>query len=171
MRSAWVKTEELSHVLAALTPANRLACEISLATGLRIGDVLQLKSETVTRSNRFTVQEQKTGKRRRVYIPRPLWLRACAAAGPVYVFSGRCNGRKHRTRQAVYKDLRRAAEAFRLDLPVTPHSCRKAWAVDKLAEPGSSLKRVQRLLNHDSEAVTMLYAMADKLEQRKRKGR
>lgn len=167
MRSAWVKTEELSHILAALTPCNRLACEIALATGLRIGDVLQLKSEMVTRSCRFTIQEQKTGKRRRVYLPRALWDRACSMAGPIYVFSGRCNGRKHRSRQAVYKDIRRAAALFRLSEVVTPHSLRKAWAVDKLEETGS-LKKVQKLMNHESEAVTMLYAMADRLEQRKR---
>jgi len=88
-------------------------------------------------------------------------------AGPIYVFSGRCNGRKHRSRQAVYKDIRRAAALFRLSEVVTPHSLRKAWAVDKLEETGS-LKKVQKLMNHESEAVTMLYAMADRLEQRKR---
>ncbi|WP_195983438.1 hypothetical protein [Clostridium sp. D33t1_170424_F3] len=32
-----------------------------------------------------------------------------------------------------------------------------------------SLQRVKELLNHDDEAVTMLYAMADQLEVRRKK--
>ena len=35
MRSEWIEKGEMEHVLAALMPENRLACEISLATGLR----------------------------------------------------------------------------------------------------------------------------------------
>ena len=40
MRADHVPRDELAHILAALTPPNRLALEVSLATGLRIGDVL-----------------------------------------------------------------------------------------------------------------------------------
>ena len=165
MRSEWIRREEMAHVLAALTPPNRLACEISEATGLRIGDVLLLTREQVL-SDRFSVREQKTGKVRRIYLPRELQLRALRMAGPVYVFSGRLDGRKPRTRQAVYKDLCRAARLFRLREHISPHSLRKVWAVEQL-HGGKSLKQVQKLLNHRSEAVTMLYAMADELTQRR----
>ncbi len=45
--------------------------EISLNTGLRLSDVLQLKSEALRGSadTRVTVKELKTGKTRRVSIP------------------------------------------------------------------------------------------------------
>lgn len=165
MRSGWVPAGEMQHILAALTAPNRLACEVSLATGLRIGDVLALKTGAV-KKQRFTVQEKKTGKTRAVYLPRELQERCLAEAGQFYVFPGRLSGRDHRTRQAVYKDLRRAADLFRVKAHISPHSARKAFAVD-LFQRTADLKRVQRLLNHGDEAVTVLYAMADLVEKRK----
>ena len=166
MRTDWILREELQHILAALTPPNRLACEISLATGLRISDVLALTREQVL-NRRFGVYEAKTGKTRRVYLPDELQRRALLMAGPVYVFSHRVDGNRHRTRQAVYKDLKRAARLFRVKANLGPHSLRKVWAVEQFQRDGD-LKRVQHLLNHDSEAVTMLYAMADEITSRRR---
>lgn len=169
MRAEYAPQGELRHILAALTPPNRLACEISLETGLRIGDVLLLRREQLEKGCRFAVREQKTGKVRRVYIPTKLRARALAQAGSVYVFEGRLDGHKPRTRQAVYKDIRRAAVLFRAKAHVSPHSLRKAWAVEAYRASGGNLAKVQRLLNHSSEAVTMLYAMADELTKRGRK--
>lgn len=164
MRSKWVPSDDVRHVLAALTPPNRLACEVALRTGLRIGDVLQIKKEQLF-SPRLNIQEQKTGKRRRVTLPSELRDRLLSQSGPIYVFSGRCNARKPRSRQAVWKDLRRAATLFRCP-GVTPHSLRKCYAVDKL-HSGKSLSDVQRLLNHDDPAVTAIYALADVLTKRR----
>lgn len=159
--------EELRHVLSALTAPNRLACEISESTGLRIGDVLLLRRDQLQRGQRLTVREQKTGKTRRVYLPSDLYRRALRMAGSIYVFEGRLDGRKPRTRQAVYKDLRRAARLYRCRAHISPHSCRKVWAVNAYKASGGDLRKVQRLLNHSSEAVTMLYALADELTARR----
>lgn len=165
MRSEWIPRGEIVHILAALRPENRLACEISLFTGLRINDVLSLKPEQV-RKGRFTIREQKTGKTRLVYLPRNLQFRAEQCAGQHYVFEGRINGRRHRTRQAVFKDLRRAAALFGVKQHLSPHSMRKVFAVEEYKKYGD-LARVKRLLNHSDEAVTLLYAMADRLNKRK----
>jgi len=167
MRSDYVPKGEVVHILAALMPQNRLACEISLSTGLRINDVLSLKTEQV-KKQRFTVREEKTGKTRLVRLPRELLERALSYAGQHYVFEGRLNGRQHRTRQAVYKDLRRVADFFRLKEHLSPHSLRKVYAVGEYQKHGD-LQRVKKLLNHSDEAVTILYAMADLLTKRKRK--
>lgn len=147
-------------------PPNRLALRVSLATGLRIGDVLSLMR--VRLAPRMTVKEQKTGKSRRVYIPAALLEEMQAHAGRYWVFEGRTDPRRHRTRQAVYKDLARAARLFRLPSwqHISPHSARKVFAVREYHKDGD-LKRVQQLLNHDSEAVTLLYAMADQLTMRR----
>ncbi|MBE6904712.1 MAG: hypothetical protein E7476_00320 [Ruminococcaceae bacterium] len=165
MRSDWLFEPELQHILGALTTENRLACEISRATGLRIWDVLALTREQAIQG-RFTVQEQKTGKNRRVSLPKELQRRALLLAGDVYVFPHRYTGKRHRTRQAVYKDLKRAARLFRCRENITPHSLRKGFAVAQFHNTGD-MKRVQHLLNHSDEAVTMLYAMADEITQRK----
>lgn len=165
MRSEWIPKGEIVHILAGLTPENRLACEVSMITGFRINDVLALKPEQV-KKQRFSIREEKTGKIRTVRLPKEIVDRCLACAGQHYVFEGRLNGREHRTRQAVFKDLRRVAKAFRVKENLTPHSLRKIYAVDEYEKHGN-LKKVQKLLNHSSEAVTMIYAMANVIGKRK----
>ena len=150
--------DSLDCVLALLTPQNALACRISLATGLRISDVLQLRTEQL-RQTSCTVMESKTGKRRRIQLGEALRLAVLSYSGKVWAFPGRCSEVKHRTRQAVYKDIRRAAQALRIPGVVAPHSMRKSFAVKKYHACGD-LRRVQKLLQHSNEAVTLLYALA-----------
>lgn len=168
MRSDYVSEECLSHILAALMRENRLALLVSLTTGLRIDDVLHLKSEQV-KKQRFTVKEMKTGKTRRVNLPIGLWEELNAISGRFFVFEHRTDPKRCRTRQAVYKDLKRACALFRVKgVNISPHSCRKIYAV-KAYKRTCSVERVRELLNHDSGQVevTLLYAMADELSAQK----
>lgn len=162
---------ELEQVLLLLTPENRLVIRVCLHTGLRIGDVLQLTPEQL--KPHFWVTEQKTGKRRQVGLPGPLLLDLWASLDSTHqrwVFPGR-NPEKHRTRQAVWKDVKRAAAAMRLPQNVAPHTARKVYAV-KLLEKYGDIERVRRALNHNSVTLTLLYAMADKqLEAKYRRRR
>lgn len=59
-RADYIAKQEFKHLLAALMPPNRLALEVSLATGLRISDVLNLRTERL--EERMTIRELKTGK-------------------------------------------------------------------------------------------------------------
>lgn len=177
MRSDYIRKEEFEHLLAALTPPNRLAMRVSLATGLRIGDVLNLRTEQIQKAAknkvcRPTVRELKTGKSRRITIPRELCDELISHAGKIYLFENRLDYRKPRTRNAVWKDLKRAAALFRLNpnLQISPHSARKIFAVTEFQNSGN-IKHVQQLLNHSSEALTMLYAMADQMTDRRLKGK
>ena len=170
-RSSYVEPTTLGLVLAALQPANRLVFEVMLATGLRVSDVLNIKTAQVKRQ-RFTVKEQKTGKSRRVLIPRELQLRILRQAGRLYAFEGRYDWRKHRTRQAVWLDCSRCARFFQHGgtVPkgtVSPHSARKVYAVDEYHRTGD-LDAVRQKLNHDPAhvATTLLYALSDKLDSK-----
>lgn len=167
-RSEWVCDDAWRVILALLTPENELAVEVSLRYGMRIGDVLAIKVAQVRKRYGFTYKEEKTGKRRKVVFSADLRWRLLDIAGRVYVFEHRTDWTRHRTRQAVYRDIRRAAVALRIDCNVTAHSARKAYAVRSLRRYGS-VARVQRLLNHSDEAVTMLYALADVLTERSHK--
>lgn len=152
--------EQMEHVFAALTPENRLVCRVCVATGLRVGDVVALRTDQL--APQFWITEQKTGKRRRVNLTAALLDELRAHAGTIWVFPGR-DPAKHRTRQAVWRDVKRAAKAFRLPQNVTVHSLRKVWAVDKLGKARGNLAVVQRGLNHSDQATTMIYAMAYQL--------
>ena len=87
MTTEYLLHRKVEHVLAALTPVNRVIMRVCMHAGLRIGDMLAIKTE--------------------------------------------------------------------------PHSARKIYAVDLLAKYGD-IERVQRALNHSSQSVTLVYAMADR---------
>ena len=156
-KTEYLLQREVDLILAALTPENRLVMRTALVTGLRVGDVLALKPERL--KPHFWVTEQKTGKKRQVGLPEPLLSDLKKNAGVLWVFPGR-NPVNPRTRQAVWKDVKRAAKAFRIPQNVGPHSARKVYAVDLMKKYGD-IDRVRRASNHSSETVTLIYAMAD----------
>lgn len=178
MRSTWLNDEAMGHILAAMMPANRLALEVADATGLRIDDVLSLKTEQIRRSARPTVVESKTGKRRRVYIPVELRKRMLVQAGRVWVWPGRLKPlEQHRTRQAVNKDMGQAVAVYRRSHVIgpkehpSPHTARKRAAVRAYHHGG--VDAAQMLLNHSSSdlGVTLLYALSDQMQSPKRRGK
>ena len=166
LRSDYIDPNYFLLILRALTTENRLAVLVSMYTGLRISDVLSLKTNQI-RKQRFTVKEQKTGKSKRIRLSDELTEDLLKIAGRVYVFSNRLDEKKTRTRQAVYKDIQRACKLLRVSSSyvVSPHSARKIYAV-RVYRDRLDIGKVKNLLNHDSEAVTMIYAMADQLTER-----
>lgn len=162
MRTDWVCDEDFKVILRLLMPPNRLAVEMSLRYGMRIGDALATRRSDVEKGD-WTYKEQKTGKSRRIRCQGDFQRRLLAQSGRIYIFEHRIDWKRHRTRQAVYKDIKRAAKALRLEENVGTHSARKNYAVNQFRVSGD-LKKVQRLLNHSDEAVTMIYALADKMK-------
>ncbi len=167
MRSAYVKPDAMAAVLAMLTPENRLICEVMLKTGLRVGDVVRLRCEDV--KERMTVKESKTGKGKRVYLGADLARRLRCGRSAGWCFPNARDEAKHRTRQAVWKDIKRAAKLLRYKENVTPHTCRKVYAVEYYDCHG--LDATRRALNHDRAEVTMLYALADVITSDKHRQR
>lgn len=167
MKTEYLLEKEVDQVLSALTPQNRLIMRTALTTGLRISDVLELTPDKLKKN--AWVTEKKTGKRRQIGLPEPLLSDLRKQTGKLWVFPGARPG-KHKTRQAVWKDVKRAAKAFRLEVNVGPHSARKVYAVELLKRYGD-IERVQRALNHESVTVTLIYAMADKLLEAKNRRR
>lgn len=160
LKTEYLLNKEVGHVLAALTPSNRLVAEVLLHTGLRLSDVLCLKVEQLAPI--FYITESKTGKRKRVGLPADLLERLRGGRTSGYVFPNVRNPLRHRCRQGVWYDIKRAAKAFRLPQNVAPHSFRKVYAVELLRKYGD-IEKVRRALNHGSLATTYIYAMADKL--------
>ena len=163
MTTAALLDSQLELVLAALVPENRLVLQVMLRTGLRVSDVLTLPRDRIGRQ--FTVRESKTGKVMRCGLPDWLSREILARSdGSCWAFPSPKDSRQHRTRQAVWRDLKRVQRAFRLPLNIGTHSARKAYAVDLMRKYGN-IERVQKALNHESPTVTVLYALADKLAE------
>lgn len=161
MRTDYLLDSQIELIFAALMPDNRRVLQVMLRTGLRVGDVLNLKKAQLGRQ--FMATEQKTGKRKKCGLPDWLTAEIVRAAGSSeWAFPSPKNPKNHRTRQAVWKDLKRVAAALRIPVNVGTHSMRKAYAVDLLAKYGD-IEKVRRDLNHNSAMITQLYAMADVL--------
>lgn len=166
-RATYVKADTMRVILALLMPYNRLAMQIALSTGLRIDDVLSLPRDALLRQ-RVTIREKKTGKSRRITIPAAVReeLLKLSAPGGQWAFPGR-NPDRHRTRQAVWADVNRAAQALRLRGTVSPHSARKVFAVDELRRFDGDLERVQAVLGHKFAGTTAIYAFSDQIPAKK----
>lgn len=161
MRVETALQNQIDLIFAALLPGNRRVLQVELRTGLRISDVLELKKDQIGRC--FWVTEKKTHKRKQCGLPD--WLVAdirAAAGNSEWAFPSPSDPTKHRTRQSVWKDLKRVAEAFRFYQNLGTHSFRKAYAVD-LMNKYHDIEMVQRALNHDNSSTTIIYALADHL--------
>ena len=163
MRTTYANRDQMAHILAALMPENRVVVRVCMATGLRVSDVLELRTADLKR--RQTVRESKTGKTRRVQWAAGLYDEMSRGAGKYWVFEGRTDPKKHRTRQAVWKDIKRAEAVFKRSGALSKkqnlgtHSARKYAAVNAYHKGG--MDAAQRLLNHSDPLITRLYALAD----------
>ena len=163
-QSDWVCHDDMAVVLRLLMPANSLVMELCLSTGLRVGDALALETDALRKGQRISVLEHKTGKRKRIYVNKDLRSRLLAQAGVSFVFPGALDPEhRHRTRQAVWADVKRAAKALRLDVQCSPHSARKVYAVEYYRKHG--LAATQAALNHDRPETTLLYLMSELLDR------
>ncbi len=141
--------------MAALTPVKPAGHGGLFTYRAARRDALALRADQL--KPRFWVTEAKTGKARMVGLPDDLRRTLELQAGKVWVFPKRGRPEEHRTRQAVWKDVKRAAKAFRLPQNVGPHSARKVYAVELLKKYGD-IDKVRRALNHGSVSTTMIYA-------------
>jgi len=163
MKSNYISPQKLNDVIMCMKYENGLAIRVSNATGLRISDVLAIPYVQIYKSNKITIREKKTAKSRRVYIPLGLWREMKGNANRGWVFPHRLKAYKHRTREAVYIDFKKACRRSGIAPEgLSPHSVRKAWAVREYART-RSIVSIQRKMNHRDAGTTALYALSDKL--------
>lgn len=157
MRADYIKPSVYTRIYHLMQYENAVALRLSLETGLRIGDCLALTPEQLD-GQTITYTAQKTGKRGKKKISADLAKRLRKISGKKFIFEGR-NGDKPRTRQAVWKDVKKASRIAKIDDNFTPHSARKTYAVEQFHNKGFS--EVQKELQHDKAETTMLYAYSD----------
>ena len=156
----------LEAAAATPTPLRDLALlEVLYGAGLRVSEAISLRLDAVFLDDRALRVLGKGDKERVVPLGRP----ACAALAryleherPRLVTSGRCQevfasprGRKL-TRQAVFALIRRLAERAGIEVTLSPHGLRHAFATH-LVERGADLRVVQTLLGHANISTTEVY--------------
>lgn len=166
MRSDYMKPENYNRLFVFMSYENVLAVRVSLETGLRIGDVLKVRPSEL-RGRTIFFSAEKTGKSGKAVISQDLANRLRQIAGTDYIFEGR-GGSGHRSRQAVWKDVKKAAAQLRAagaisGENITPHSARKTFAVTDAERYG--LNHTQKQLQHRDKATTRAYAFSDRYVQ------
>lgn len=151
-----------NRLYSCMTYENVLALRVSLETGLRIDDVLSLRASQIVRRTICGTAE-KTGKPYRKTISADLAKRLAALTPNKggYIFPHRLDPMKHRTRQAVWGNMKKAAGLMGVKLNAAPHSARKTYAVELFKDKG--LEQTQKELQHDRLSTTILYAFSDML--------
>ncbi len=163
MKSDFVELCAFEKIFPYMQPENALAVSLSLQTGLRIGDVVSLKRSNLNKKTRvLTYIAQKTRKKGTCELSLAMVERLCASSGKTYIFEGK-SADKHRTRQAVWADVKKATKRAGLEgKNITPHSARKNYAVNLLRDTGN-IDVVQQALQHTNKALTEYYATSDKI--------
>ena len=154
---------EVARMLEAIDqPHLRAAIVTMYATGMRIGEVRQLKVEDIDRERGLIhVRSGKRRKDRYVMAPEPLlaclreYYRAVRPPAP-FLFPGRDPARPI-TAEAIRKAVRKAIKKAGIKKKVTPHTLRHAFATH-LLEGGADIRVIQRLLGHGSIRTTARYA-------------
>ena len=138
--------------------------EILYATGIRVTELISLRTEHVNLTKGFIKVKKKNSER---HIPlgklalkclkeymenvRPLLIRS-EDEKTLFINT---NGQKM-TRQGYWKILKQYKDQAKIDKEITPHTIRHSFAVHML-ENGAEVKTVQELLGHTDVASTMLY--------------
>ena len=137
----------------------RLVYQIGCATGLRVTDILCMEKKILEKKEP-TIREKKTGKSKRIYIPKKLKneLIEFSKNNDRYIFESKASKTGHITRQAVWKHYKKVAKAMNIQINIGTHTMRKN-KVYQLMQKGKSLKYIKNELNHTNLSDTLLYMM------------
>ena len=163
MRTEVTTVQNFERILYLLTEQNRLIMQVALNTGLRISDVLSITRKDLNdflQGKEILITEQKTGKNRILDINKELANKMLLQSGSKFVFEHRLDQNKHKTRQAIFKDVKRAKKSLRIKQNIAPHSARKMYAVH-LMEKLNDINKVREIMQHTDTETTMLYAFAN----------
>lgn len=137
----------------------RLIYRVGVATGLRVSDIITLEKKALE-IREPTIREQKTGKSKRIYIPKKLRaeLKSYSQGNEKYIFQSDISETGHITRQAVWKHFKKVAKEVGIKINVGTHTMRKA-KVYNLMKKGKDYTYIKNKLNHSNLADTLLYML------------
>lgn len=159
-----------------LSVKNRLIYEIGVSSGLRISDVVKLQKKQIINTNRPTITQQKTKKKKRIYIGEKTYKNllsfiASDLSDNEFVFHAATESEKHISRQAVWKAFKRAAKKAGVIYPVGTHCMRKKYSAKKYSMSGGDISEVQHHLQHFKSSDTLAYIIPPPTRREKGKNK
>lgn len=137
---------------------NVLIFKMGLSTGLRISDIIKIKVNDVRGKTEFELIEQKTGKKRKVYLHNVLtelteYLNTLN--NDVWLFSNTWDKSKHLSSNQYYKILQKVAKNLNLDY-IGTHTMRKSFGYWYYKEY-KDVATLMTIFNHSSPSITLKY--------------
>jgi integrase len=159
-RDRWLSYEEEGRLLPTCVPWVREIVTVALHTGMRMGEILSLRWETVDLFRRtVTILQSKNGDKRTIPLNGKM----------VTVFKGKMKDRvspfglifpsqagTKRDGHGLRRAFRKALKTARID-DLHFHDLRHTFAT-RLVQAGVDLYKVQKLLGHRSPVMTQRYA-------------
>lgn len=158
MRTEYLSPKTLDALIGFMTPCTALPMRVSMETGLRIGDVVSLRTENLVGTEiRYTAHKTKKQGVAKISVElMNLLLRNCDNG---YLFPSANSKYGHISRQAVWKQVKKAALIANIEKNIAPHTARKTYAVGEFKAHG--LAAVQKALQHSRVDTTLLYCLSD----------
>jgi len=153
--------EEVARLLGSVSnPKHKLILALMYSAGLRVGEVVKLKTEDIDFDNKIIWVRQGKGKKdRRSVISEKLLdvLKHLVNVKKVgqYLFSGQKPARHLSTRSAE-KIFQKALKNANIKKSAACHSLRHSFATH-LLENGTDIRYIQTLLGHQSLETTQIY--------------
>lgn len=173
------ETLTLAEVEALLSQPNvkelqgardKAVLETLYATGMRVSEVANLKSDNVNMEIGFLRCVGKGNKERVIPLGKKAVVsmqRYMASARPKFLKGKACEylflsrfGKKI-SRQSLWKIIKRYARSARIKKPIKPHILRHSFATH-LLERGADLRSVQEMLGHSNISTTQIYTHVNK---------
>ena len=156
---------ELESLFSALSTKSRLMVQLIYAAGLRVSELVALKTTDLELDDGHGwVRDGKGGKDRLFLIPEHLakdiekHLRKRSVKS-VYLFPGR--GGSQMTTRNVQKIVKGAVDRAALSKKLSPHKLRHSFATH-LLEAGNDVRVIQELLGHANLQTTQIYTHVTK---------
>lgn len=143
---------------------DRAILELLYATGIRVSELVGLKTQDINLESGFLKCFGKGGKERIVplgrmakeFIERYLEKRRFRNGKSEALFLGSKRAGERLSRQAVWQMIKKYTKQARIKKEITPHTFRHSFATH-LLERGADLRVVQELLGHADIATTQIY--------------
>lgn len=138
---------------------NTLLFKLGLTTGLRISDIIKIRIKDVRGKTEFELIEQKTNKKRKVYLHSVLtelteYLNTLDN-NQVWLFPNTWDNNKHITSNQYYKILQKVALELDLDY-IGTHTMRKTFGYWYYKEY-KDVTTLMTIFNHSSPSITLRY--------------
>ena len=158
--------QEVVRILSSIDNfKHRLIFILIYSAGLRVGEVVRLKTDDINYDRKLIHVRQSKGMKDRVTLLSDIASDALntylkAQLTDLWLFPGG-QGKSHLSERAVQKVFERARLKAGISKEATVHSLRHSFATH-LLEGGTDLRYIQELLGHSSSKTTEIYTHVSK---------